>query len=327
MTDTAVADQLREALDAPTLESLFAEAELLNLTPAFAPNKKPVIINQAKSAFMPAHWSFKAAKASLDVAGELLPPELAERRALIMRNPMPGNAFATSRTLICAYQMIRPGEVARTHRHTSHAVRVLIDCEDGYSVLNGERTPMRTGDVLLTPNGEWHAHGHEGDGPAYWLDVLDLPLSYLLEPMYTEGHPQVHQPITSSVELSPHRFSREAIWAGLDAQQPDPQGFHGARITLPAPELPPIGLAVERLAAGRRTRPYRSNANRLFFVMEGHGRSMVDDHSFHWERGDLVVAPTGNRIEHQADEESVLLEISDEPLMRFVRYYAFEAAD
>jgi gentisate 1,2-dioxygenase len=324
---TAAAAQPFVEVPAHTLDSLFAEAELRDLIPAFAPNKKPIIINQPKSAFEPAHWSFEQAKPALDIAGDLLPPELAERRALIMRNPMPGNEFSTCRTLICAYQMIRPGEVARTHRHTAHAVRVVIDCEDGYSTLNGERTPMQTGDVLLTPNGEWHAHGHDGDKPAYWLDCLDLPLGYLLEPMYNHAYPGDHQPITSTVEQSPHRFSRDDIRRGLDAEKPDTEGFHGPRIILPTPTLPPIGLAVERLASGQRTRGHRSYANRLFYVMEGQGVSKIEDRSFGWSRGDLVVAPTGHRIEHIAGEDSVLFELNDEPLMRWVRYYQFEAAD
>ena len=29
---------------------------------------------------------------------------------------------------------------------------------------------METGDVVLTPGWCWHAHGHDGDRPAYWFD-------------------------------------------------------------------------------------------------------------------------------------------------------------
>jgi gentisate 1,2-dioxygenase len=54
---------------------------------------------------------------------------------------------------------------------------------------------MSRGDLILTPTGLWHEHGHDGDQPVIWLDVLDLPLIYYMEASYvTEGQPQ---PVTS----------------------------------------------------------------------------------------------------------------------------------
>jgi gentisate 1,2-dioxygenase len=72
--------------------------------------------------------------------------------------------------------MILPGEVAPSHRHSAHALRVILDAKGSYSVVNGEKTPMETGDIILTPGGFWHGHGHEGAEPAYWLDGLDYSL-------------------------------------------------------------------------------------------------------------------------------------------------------
>jgi gentisate 1,2-dioxygenase len=43
---------------------------------------------------------------------------------------------------------------------------------------------MSRGDLILTPTGLWHEHGHEGDQPVIWLDVLDLPLVYYMEASY-----------------------------------------------------------------------------------------------------------------------------------------------
>jgi gentisate 1,2-dioxygenase len=37
------------------------------------------------------------------------------RRNLILYNPVPGNEYATTRTLLAAYQMILPARVARPH--------------------------------------------------------------------------------------------------------------------------------------------------------------------------------------------------------------------
>jgi hypothetical protein len=160
---------------------------------------------------LPAHWSYTDAKAGLDAAGRLIDVTLAERRNLVMRNPAPIAEFETSRTLVAAYQMILPGEHAPSHRHSSHALRVIIDGKGAYSVVDGEKTPMETGDVVLTPGWCWHGHGHDGDRPAYWFDGLDVPLTHLLEPMFFEEHPQKYQKVERVAQTSPYRFKREDI--------------------------------------------------------------------------------------------------------------------
>ena len=35
---------------------------------------------------------------------------------------------------------------------------------------------MEKGDLILTPPGLWHQHGHDGSEPVVWLDALDLPI-------------------------------------------------------------------------------------------------------------------------------------------------------
>ena len=84
-------------------------------------------------------WTYHEAKAGLDAAGRLIDVSLAERRNLVMRNPAPGTNFETTRTLVCAYQMILPGEFAPSHRHSSHALRVIVEGEGSFSVVNGEK--------------------------------------------------------------------------------------------------------------------------------------------------------------------------------------------
>src|SRR6202042_1760140 len=161
---------------------------------------------------------------------------------LVMRNPAPGTNFETTRTLVCAYQMILPGEFAPSHRHSSHALRVIIEGEGSFSVVNGEKTPMETGDVVLTPGWCWHAHGHDGDKPAYWFDGLDVPLTQLLEPMFYEDHPDRFEKNVVVVAESPYRFPRESIERALDKAAPDPDGCNGRRVILDAPSMPTMGI-------------------------------------------------------------------------------------
>ena len=314
-------------LDIPTLESLYEAAGGVNFTPGWVPRKKPILWSEPRPEFVPAHWTYEDAKAGLDAAGRLIDVSLAERRNLVMRNPTPNAVFETSRTLVCAYQMILPGEHAPSHRHSSHALRVIIDAKGAYSVVDGEKTPMETGDVVLTPGWSWHGHGHDGDQPAYWFDGLDVPLTHLLEPMFFQEHPQKHAPIESVVETSPFRFRSADIARKLDAARADNEGFHGPRITLEAPTMPPMGLTVERLQSGEKTRRYRTTANTIFHVMEGAGETTVGDQRFSWKRGDTFVAPGWNAIAHRAASDAQWFAMSDEPLLRFANYYRFEAVD
>jgi gentisate 1,2-dioxygenase len=323
----APASQGLSGRDIPTLDSLYEAAAGVNFTPGWVPRKKRILWSEPRPEYVPAHWSYDDAKAGLDAAGRLIDVSLAERRNLVMRNPAPGSNFETSRTLVCAYQMILPGEKAPSHRHSSHALRVIIDGKGSFSTVNGEKTPMETGDVVLTPGWCWHGHGHDGDQPAYWFDGLDVPLTHLLESMFYQEHPQKHEKVERVVTKSPYRFTREDIARRLDDAKPDGEGFHGPRIRLEAPEMPPMGLSMERLSVGRNTRRYRTTANIIFHVTEGVGESTIGDKHFAWKRGDTFVAPGWYAISHRATSDAQMFEMSDEPLLRFSNYYRFEALD
>ena len=81
-------------------------------------------------------------------------------------------------------QLLLPGEWAPSHRHTPNAVRIIVEGEGAYTTVDGEKCPMSRGDLILTPTGLWHEHGHDGTEPVVWLDVLDLPLVYYMEASY-----------------------------------------------------------------------------------------------------------------------------------------------
>jgi len=308
-----------------TMEDLFREAERLNLSPAWIPRDPPILSEGPLSEFVAALWGYGEIKNALDAAGKLIDVKFSTRRNFVMRNPFPGNNFATARTLVCAYQMILPGEVAPSHRHSSHALRVIIDGFGAYSIVNGEKMPMDAGDVVLTPGWFYHGHGHDGDSPAYWFDGLDVPLTHLFELTFFENHPQKYEQVASVTATSPFRFTRDSIRRGLDQARPDAEGFHGPRIVLDAPDMPVMGLAMERLEAGGKTRAQRSTPNHVFLVCEGRGTSFIDGSPFVWQRGDTFVVPSWHKIEHHAAADSVLFDLSDEPLMRFAKYFRQQA--
>ncbi len=276
----------------------------------------PSLWDEPRKTFVPAHWRYDQAHAALDAAGRLINTELAERRNLILYNPIPGNDYATTRTLLAAYQMILPGEKARSHRHTPNALRLIVDAEPGaYTIVDGVKLPMDPGDVLLTPNWSWHGHGNDACAPAYWIDFLDTPLIHALEPMFFEPHPAGYEPVARKSEISPMRLAWTETLRRLDETAPDPAGPYGTQIELGDPALRTIALHMMRLASGVPTAPHRSTANNIYAVAQGSGASVVDGESFDWSRGDVLAVPAWRPHFHEASEDAVLLRVSDEALL------------
>ena len=325
MADSTTSDRIEAIRAVQTLEALYKEAGRINVTPGWLRRDETSPVKKQQSEYVPAHWHYDACKAALDAAGRLIDVSLADRRNIIMCNPLGDNGMMTTRTLVAAYQMILPGEKAPSHRHTAHALRVIIDAHGAYSTVDGEKTPMETGDVVLTPGWCWHEHGHDGDEPAYWFDGLDVPLVRTLENMFFEDNPVPFDPKPRPVAISPYRFPRAEIARRLDAAVADNEGFHGPRVTLEAPTMATMQLTMERLAVGARTRCQRSTANRVSCCVEGSGETVAGDQHFSWQRGDTFTVPCWTKFEHTAAADAQLFSMSDEPLMRFCRFYRFEA--
>ncbi|NQV57601.1 MAG: cupin domain-containing protein [Rhodospirillales bacterium] len=284
-------------------------------------------VSEPSSPYKTAHWKYAECKVALAVAAKLISAEEAGRRILNFRNPIEENKLGAARSLLHAYQLVMPGEKAPSHRHTAHALRVILDSKDMYSVVNGEKTLMETGDVVLTPGGMWHSHEHNGDEPAYWIDGLDVPLVKLLQVQTFDLHPDGYEKVDKVVEVSPMRFSGDDIQKRLDGARADGDGYFGTRVQLEAPDIPPLALYIMRLEAGRTTRAFRTNANTSFAIMDGSGTSIIDGEEIHWSRGDIFVAPTWRWIEHRPSADTQMFSMTDEPLMRFAKYYRFEGKD
>jgi len=135
----------------------------------------------------PICWEYTAIRPLLMEAGDLAPIEKAERRVLVLANPGHGiEKMQASSAIYLGMQLLLPGEYAASHRHTPNAVRMIVEGEGAYTTVDGDKLQMHRGDLILTPTGLWHEHGHEGQEPVIWLDVLDLPIVYYMETSYHE---------------------------------------------------------------------------------------------------------------------------------------------
>lgn len=314
--------------DVTSVDELIARIGEDNCVPGWVPLERPLMWAKPLSAMLPAHWRYARMRPALVAAGRVIGTDLAERRNFVLRNPVPGNDFATTRTLVGAYQSILPGERARSHQHAPHALRVILESRGSYSVVNGRKHPMESGDIVLTPGGNWHGHGHDGSEQAFWFDCLDIPLVHLLEPMTYREHPDHWERDVVEEASSPMRFAWQDTLALLDAQAaravvPDieEQACFGTTVTLDAPSMPTIDIKVHRLAAGWQGQAYEHNANSICVVLQGGGTSEIGDRRFDWAFGDVLAMPMGHRLRHVAGEPAIVVELSDEKLMRHCRFY------
>ncbi len=314
-----------ELAQSGTLEDLYGKLGRIGIAPGWA-KSTPSLWPAPRRHFAPAHWKYEQARGALDAAGRLINTELAERRNLILFNPASTNSYGTVRTMVAAYQMIMPGEWARSHRHTPNALRLILDSEAGtYTEVDGVKIAMEPGDVLLTPNWSSHGHGNDSRANAYWLDFLDVPLVQLLEPMFFEPAEEAGEAHASNstppTKESPFVFPLSQTLKRLDAAAPTPTGYFGTSVELGNPAMDTIGLHMMRLVPKGKTAPYRTTANNLYAAVKGSGATTVDGERFEWRRGDVIAAPAWLPHFHEASGDALLLRVTDEPVMQRLGFH------
>jgi gentisate 1,2-dioxygenase len=278
--------------------------------------KSPALWAEPRKNLVPAAWSYATIKSVLDAAGRLVDHTMADRRNVTLTNPAEGNVYPTVRTLVAAYQLIRPGETADAHRHSPAALRIILEGRGTSTVVDGTRLEMRPGDVLLTPSQAWHSHSAAGPDDCYWVDILDVPLIHLLEPMFFERHPDRLERDVTDAEDSPLAFRWEDSVARLDAQTTAPgHGMAEREIQLGDPALRTVGLHVQRMSAGFRSAQTRTTANSIFTVVRGAGRTIVDGEVLTWAAGDIVAVPSWRAYRHEVEQDAHLVRASDEPVL------------
>ncbi len=301
----------------------------------------------------PALWRYREMRALLLEAGRLITAQEAERRVLVLENPtMPGTSLITP-SLYSGLQLVAPGETPPTHRHTSAALRFVIESEQGYTAVDGERTSMHPGDFVITPSWTYHDHGNTGDKPVIWLDGLDLPIVNLLGTSFAEPHPKGLQPVTrregdaearysqnllpldyapsgltTPVFNYPYARSREALERVY--RQGPVDGCHGVKMQYANPAtggypMPTMGAFLQLLPAGFEGAAYRSTDAAVYCVAEGTGRSKIGDIEFAWEKNDVFVVPSWCPVSHRAQGESVLFSFSDRPVQKALGLWREEA--
>lgn len=299
-------------------------------------------------------WRYAELRPKLIEATTLITAREAERRVLVLENPKLRGTTFIANTLYAGLQIIMPGEVAASHRHTANALRFVVEGEGAYSTINGERAVMRPGDFVVTPNWAWHDHGNEGSGPVVWVDGLDTAFAKFVGGLFREEDSEERQPIRhkegdslarfgsnllpihyepkgleSPVLLYPYERTREAIYHLSRSGPPDPA--HGIKLRYVNPTngkhpFPTIAAFMQLLPRDFEGKPYRSTENTVFNVVEGTGSVLVGEERYTFTPHDIFVVPSWFPYRLHADSEVVLFSYSDRAAQEALGFWKEETA-
>jgi gentisate 1,2-dioxygenase len=290
----------------------------------------------------PAFWRYADLREQVMEAGRLITAEEAERRVLILENPaLPGQSCVTH-SLYAGFQLILPGEVARVHRHSQSALRLLLEGEGAYTAVDGERTTMRRGDFIVTPAWTWHDHGNPGKDPVVWLDGLDIPIVRYLGAGFMEKQEQVAQQMLmpegdalarfgnnmvphdyvphptdpARMFVYPYDLARDAL---RRISHGEPDKHHGFKMRYVNPAtgaapMPTIGTFLQLLPTGFETRPYRCTDSTVHVCLEGEGHVQVGERAWRIQPNDIFVVPSWHPLQVTCSRELVVFGFSDRPI-------------
>ena len=299
----------------------------------------------------PALWKYADVKPYLVQSGELITAEEAVRRVLILENPALRGQSCITQSLYAGLQVIMPGEVAPSHRHTQSALRFVVEGHGAFTAVDGERTQMKPGDFIITPSWTWHDHGHLGEveasGPVVWLDGLDIPMLRFFDAGFAENGSAKQQAVTKAEGISQHWFGANMLPVRYDAPfgQTSPifsypyertrealhqleshaaiDAWDGVKLRYINPAtggapMPTMATFMQRLPPGFNGKPYRQTDGAVFSVVEGSGTVEIENKGRKWSFAfgprDHFVIPSWHTSTLNSQSGCVLFSFSDRPV-------------
>ena len=310
-----------------------------------------LVPQQPATPCVPAFWAWDKVHPWLMQSGQLITAEEAVRRVLILENPaLPGQSCITQ-SLYAGLQLILPGEIAPSHRHTQSALRFVVEGRGAYTAVDGERTTMAPGDFIITPSWTWHDHGNqgalEGGEPVVWLDGLDIPMLRFFDAGFAENHTERVQVVTRAEGTSYQRYGANMLPVRYDApfgqtspifsypyertrealhtleQQAPVDAWDGVKLRYVNPAtggspMPTMGTFMQRLPAGFSGLPWRQTDGAVFSVVEGHGSVLIgpagQEQTFEFGPRDHFVIPSWHTARLRSAQGCVLFSFSDRPV-------------
>lgn len=322
---------------------------------------------QPTTAAMPYIWKWSDLK---PLVYEMADPSLgvglgqgakkAERRVLVYRNPGLGGQYAITNTFFGDVQIVKKGEIAPSHRHTTTAARFIFAGEGGWTTVEGERAMLSPGDLVINQQLGWHDHGNEGPDDFVFFDVLDIPLltslgtatwdfDYVKFTGDKEKPAQeLHWPLNHSNNLYQSGGIVPKFIGGLRPDHSPMLSYRWevVRDTLnrlrkevgspydgiivefvnPAtggPVGPTMSICAQLLRPGEKTLSHRQNINTIYIGVEGKGYTEVGGKRIDWAPQDVFCVPSWQWHEHGNDsaQDAIVYSVSDSPVIEKLGLY------
>jgi gentisate 1,2-dioxygenase len=320
---------------------------------------------EPRRAATPYLWRWRDVGPLLDKSSEVIGVGAnsaeAERRALVLSNPGLGGKPDITTTLYADLQLVKPGETAPAHRHTTTASRFILRGGGGFTTVQGEKCRMERGDLIINPPWLWHDFGNEGGEDAIWLDVLDVPLVNALNAVFYDydfwkeedvdkNIQTVRKPTDYSarlfatggmrpkfVPLPTTPYSRQLVYRWEDVRTRlhrlrdyGGSAHDGIILEYADPETgsslgPTMDFSIQLLRGGERTQAHRHTSSTVYCVAEGRGYTEIDRQRLEWHENDVFVVPSWLWHHHaSAGGEAVLYSVSDRPAVARLGLYREE---
>ncbi len=343
--EDAAANKFYEQLPAFNVRPLWRQPGLLPAEP--------------RSRARPHLWPYDDVRALLMQAGDVVTAEEAERRVLMLLNPGLDGEPAAANNLYAGMQLVLPGESAPNHRHAASALRFVVEGSGASTTVDGERAVMEVGDLVLTPAGAWHDHGNQSAEAMVWLDGLDLPLINKLEANFFENAEDKVQTPRVPDNASARLYARARLnptWVSWDrayspilnypwreterllaAAAEDWPGsasdgviFEYSNPYTGGPALVTLSCFIQQLAGGFHGDAHQHTTSAVYYVVRGHGETIVDGQTLNWKERDVFAVPGWSIHEHvngSASDPAILFSFTDEAALRPLGYVHERPAD
>lgn len=313
---------------------------------------------EPKTQSVPVVWRYRDLRDKVLRSTALVTPEQAGRRVIYLDNPGRHDVSAAVGWLYSGLQVMNPGELASSHRHSASALRFIMEGQGAFTNVDGHKMTLGANDFVLTPNGTWHEHGvAEGGTPCIWQDGLDIPLMNALEAGFYEVHPELQQAVTFPVDDSTLSWGNPGLrpagaewskryspllkyeWAPTYealhrfAKASDGSPFDGIHMDYvnPAtggPVMQTIGASIQMLRPGEHTKAHRQVGSFLYQCCKGSGYSIINGRRFDWRERDIFCVPSWMFHEHvngSVSDDACLFAFHDLPVMKALGLYREQA--
>ena len=284
----------------------------------------------------------------------------AERRVLVLRNPALDPQYAVTNTFFGDLQLVKKGEVAPSHRHTTTAARFIFEGSGGWTTVEGERASLKPGDLVINQQLGWHDHGNNAEDNFVFFDVLDIPLLTSLATAtwdfdyvkVTGDKNKTDQPLEFPLDFSNSLYQSGGIvpkWIGGSRSDHSPmlsyrwevvrdtlkrlrkeQGspYDGIIVEFTNPATggsvgPTMSICAQLIRPGEKTLSHRHNTSVIFIGAEGRGYVKAGEKRIDWGKHDIFCVPSWHWHEwgNDSNEDAIVYSVSDNPVIEKLGLY------